>query len=297
MKCSDLMKSDVACVLDSSLVAEAARIMRDRGVGFLPVIDETGRGQGTITDRDIVVRCLAADRGADETSVAEVMTPELVTCLPDEDLGEAEDRMSRFQKSRIVCVDGQRHVIGVFSLSDVADAGGEGHAGNVLAAVASREARPRRGLASGEARTCQDIMRSDVECCGDSDGIVDCAARMRDRDVGFIPVCGQDGRVTGVVTDRDILVRVVAEGLEREARVRDAMSREVVTCSPQDSIADAEERMRSQHVSRLVCVDDARRPVGIVSMADIAQVERADRASDLLRDVSARREPTQELYL
>lgn len=297
MKCCDLMKSDVACVVDSALVSEAAREMRDRGVGFLPVIDATNVGVGTITDRDIVVRLLASGRRADDTLVSEVMTPELVTCQPDDELNQAEDAMMRFQKSRIVCIDDQHHVVGVFSLSDVADAGADAHGGQVLAAVATREARPRRAIDSGAPSICADIMRSDVDCCGADDSAIDCAQKMRDREVGFIPVCGDDGQVIGVVTDRDLVVRVVAMDRERDARVDEAMTREIVTCSPQEAIDAAEERMRSKHVSRLVCIDDRKRPIGVVSMADIAPIERTERAADLLRDVSARRESTQELFL
>jgi CBS domain-containing protein len=121
---------------------------------------------------------------------------------------------------------------------------------------------------------------------------------MRDADVGFIPVCdGADGCVSGVLTDRDLILRVVAPGRERSAQVRDAMTTEVVTCSPEESIGEAEKRMRSKHVSRLVCVDEQTRPIGVVSLADIAQIEQRERAASLLSEVSARREQTQQLSL
>src|SRR5512135_2530850 len=136
MLCSDLMKLDVECCLDTSLVTEAAIAMRDRNVGFLPICDETRTAVGTLTDRDIVVRMLAVGKNGNETLVSDVMTHEVVSCRPEDELAVAEQLMIRFQKSRIVCTDADRRVVGVISLSDVAKVEPHGHAGRVAAAIA-----------------------------------------------------------------------------------------------------------------------------------------------------------------
>src|SRR5438093_6947896 len=101
MRCSELMKHEVATCLDSALVTEAAEVMRDRNVGFLPVCTTDGRVVGTITDRDITMGVLALDYPIDRTRVGDMMMPGIVSCAPDDELAVAEDRMSSFQKSRI----------------------------------------------------------------------------------------------------------------------------------------------------------------------------------------------------
>lgn len=286
MKCLELMKRDVVYVLDSSLVTEAAIAMRDRGVGFLPVCDELGRTVGTLTDRDVVVRVLGAGKDPAATPVGEAMTAELVACSPEDELWVAEDLMGRFQRSRIVCIDAQRHARGVISLSDVAAVGSQGHAGLVLTAVAEREAAPRR---TDQPRTCAHVMSDDVVCVDQRDHAAGIAEQMRERRVGLVVVCDDRGALVGVVTDRDLVLRVVAPGLGGEARAADFMTRDVVTCARDEPLPVLGERMRSRHVSRIVCAH-GRQPVGVVSLADLARVEPIERTAQLLRDVSARSE-------
>jgi CBS domain-containing protein len=113
------MSRDVAFVFARETVQLAACKMRDRNVGFLPVIDSTRRVLGAITDRDIVVRLVADDRTA-RTPVDEVMTHAVVSCRATDDLGVAERLMSDYHKSRVVCTDDSGRLVGVVSLSDIA---------------------------------------------------------------------------------------------------------------------------------------------------------------------------------
>lgn len=120
MHCRDIMKRQVICLSAHDSVQSAARKMRDARVGFLPVCDpSTHLVIGTITDRDIAIRLVAEDRPA-STRITAVMTPEVVSVSPDDDLITAERAMARHQKSRLVCVDATGMPVGVISLSDIA---------------------------------------------------------------------------------------------------------------------------------------------------------------------------------
>lgn len=288
MLCSELMKRNVELCLDTSLVPEAAIAMRDRNVGFLPVCDETRNVIGTITDRDIVVRLLAASLPPDRTRVADVKTHEVVSCRPDDELAVAEDMMMRFQKSRVVCTDAQRRVVGVISLSDIARVANQGHAGLVAASIASREAVVP-ALPRGAKLTCRHVMKTDVGCVLRTEQVPTIARTMRDRNIGFVPVCDDKGAVVGTLTDRDLVVRVVAERRAPEAtRAGDVFTREVVSCSPDDPLSVAEDLMVRRRKSRIVCLGPGRRAAGIVSLADIARVERSAEVSRVLGGIASR---------
>jgi CBS domain-containing protein len=284
------MKRDVECCLDTSMIPEAAAAMRDRNVGFLPVLDETRAVQGTLTDRDIVLRVLAEGRPPDATRVADVMTREVVSCRPEDELAMAEDLMIHFQKSRIVCLDGQRRIAGVISLSDIAKIGARGHAGTIAAQIAAREAAPTT-QPGPEARRmqCREIMRSNVATYRRDDRVPSIAALMRERNVGFLPVCDDLGSVVGTLTDRDLVLRVVAVRRSPESVcAADVLTSELVFCSPDDRLKVAEDLMIDFKKSRIVCTDDRRRPVGVISLSDVARVEPFARIARVLRGVASR---------
>ena len=285
MKCLELMKHHVATALESAPVASAARTMRDRGVGFLPVCNEAGEAVGTITDRDIALRVLADGRSPDTTRVGDVMTSEILSCSPDDDIAIAEDLMREFQVSRVMCTDGQRHAVGVISLSDVANADQDG-AGEVFATIAAREAEERVAEAVS---TCRDLMHGELECVQADEPARSAAMRMRERGVGALPVCDERGILGGIVTDRDLVLRMVAEGMDADAPIGKATTLDVATVEPDDSILRAEDLMRERHVSRIVCVE-GQRPIGIVSLADLARFHSHEHAAEVLRDVTARTE-------
>lgn len=120
MLCNDLMSTDVAFALASDKCCDAAVKMRDLDIGFLPVCDpETKKVVGAITDRDLCIRVLADDLDG-ETPVSEVMTREIVSCRPSDDLKTAERTMAQHQKSRIMCIDGSGTLCGILSFADFA---------------------------------------------------------------------------------------------------------------------------------------------------------------------------------
>lgn len=141
MRCDEVMKAEVERVGLQDTLLHAARLMRDRGIGFLPVCDEAGRALGTITDRDIVVRACAEGRAMGETHVEAAMTREVVSCAPDDDLEACEALMAERRKSRIMVCDEDERLLGVISLSDVARNERARRAGKTLRKIAKREVR------------------------------------------------------------------------------------------------------------------------------------------------------------
>jgi CBS domain-containing protein len=132
---------------------------------------------------------------------------------------------------------------------------------------------------------CEELMTREVECLEPSDTVVEAARRMSELDIGFIPVCRSDGTPLGTVTDRDVVVRVVATQKAFSTPLEEVMSADVVTCRPDDDITRAEQLMRANQISRILCVDDDGKVAGVISLADIAQYELETEAGKLLADV------------
>lgn len=134
---------------------------------------------------------------------------------------------------------------------------------------------------------CEELMKRQVECVSPQDSAEAAARRMRDENVGFLPVCDASKKVLGTITDRDIAIRLVASGKPPSAQVSDVMTNEVVACDPKDDISKAERLMGQNHKSRIMCIDDAGQLVGVISLSDLAQRDR-DHAAQTLQEVSQR---------
>jgi CBS domain-containing protein len=134
---------------------------------------------------------------------------------------------------------------------------------------------------------CQEIMKEDVECISPEDRVQSAARKMRDANVGFLPVCDPQKKVVGTLTDRDIVIRLVAENGGGETRVGDVMSHEVVAVAPTDTIDEAARFMREHHKSRILCLDDEGKVRGVISLSDLAQHDRSG-AAETMREVSER---------
>jgi len=133
----------------------------------------------------------------------------------------------------------------------------------------------------------RDIMTRDVECAWPDDTLQEAALKMKALDVGPLPVCDSD-RVVGMLTDRDITIRAVAEGRDpKSTRVRDVMTPNVVSCSEDDPVEEAARLMQERQIRRLLVLDRNQRLVGIVSLGDLA-AETGDphRMGEVLQDVS-----------
>lgn len=136
---------------------------------------------------------------------------------------------------------------------------------------------------------CKELMLSFVYTCHGNDSAQHCARIMREANAGFVPVVDDDGKVVGVVTDRDLVVRLLAEGRLPGTAVGEAMTGvPLVAVAPDDDVRTAEERMAKYRKSRAIVLDPLGRCAGVISLSDIAQYEEPGRAGRLLRNVSRR---------
>ena len=135
---------------------------------------------------------------------------------------------------------------------------------------------------------CRDVMNRPVETVRSSETVQAAAQRMRDSNVGFLAVCDDAGRMVGVVTDRDITVRLCAAGgLPAETPISEVMTADVVRCATTDDLRMAERLMIRDRKSRIVITDDRDRLAGVISLSDVASRAPAD-AVDVLRRVASR---------
>jgi CBS domain-containing protein len=121
--------------------------------------------------------------------------------------------------------------------------------------------------------TCEQVMTPNPQCCVPGDSAVRVAKIMKIEDIGSIPVCGSrdSRRLVGIVTDRDLVLHVVAEGRDpNNTRVQDIMTREPITCRADEDLENAIERMRTSQIRRIPVVDRNGMLAGIISQADIA---------------------------
>ncbi len=116
----------------------------------------------------------------------------------------------------------------------------------------------------------QQVMTRDAECISPEATLTEAARRMRELDVGALPVCDND-RLVGMVTDRDIAVRSVAEGHDpRVHRVREAMTPQLFSCREDEDVTAVARLMKEKQIRRIPVLNRDKRLVGIVSLGDLA---------------------------
>jgi CBS domain-containing protein len=137
------------------------------------------------------------------------------------------------------------------------------------------------------ATTARDIMTTSAECASVNDTVVDAARKLRDLDVGALPICGDDNRLAGMITDRDIVVRCVADGGDpSRVKVGDLADGKPVTIGADDSVEETLATMTKHGVRRLPVID-GHDLVGIVTQADVARNLPDDRIGDLVQAISS----------
>lgn len=118
--------------------------------------------------------------------------------------------------------------------------------------------------------TARDIMTTNPTCIGENDSLIDAARLMRDLNVGALPICGDDGRLKGMVTDRDIVIKCVADGGDpRQTTAGSLGEGKPVTIDVDDDVRNAMTLMEQHQVRRLPVIED-HKLVGIIAQADIA---------------------------
>jgi CBS domain-containing protein len=134
--------------------------------------------------------------------------------------------------------------------------------------------------------TVRDAMTENPRTLTPDSTIVEAARAMRDEDAGIMPVVDND-RLAGVITDRDIAVRVVAEGRDPEqVKVTEAASRDLVTLDPQQDLDEALRLMARHQVRRLPVVEEDGRLVGVVAQADVAKEADETRTGEVVEQIS-----------
>ena len=138
-------------------------------------------------------------------------------------------------------------------------------------------------------KTCNEIMTANPTCCLASDPVTKAARIMKTEDVGAVPVVDDSvaKRLMGIITDRDIALKVVAEGKSLDTTIDSVMSRNPVTCRPDEPVQTVMDRMSQHQVRRIPVVDGTATIVGIVSQADLAiRADQPERTADVLEDIS-----------
>ncbi|HEY8161733.1 MAG TPA: CBS domain-containing protein [Methylocystis sp.] len=129
------------------------------------------------------------------------------------------------------------------------------------------------------------IMTRDVQLTHPDQTVEAAARKMAEIDAGALPVAEND-RLVGMITDRDIVVRCVAEGKGCDTKVRDVMSKEVKYCFEEDEAEDVADNMGEQQLRRMPVLNGEKRLVGIISIGDIAASEESDTCGEALRGIS-----------
>lgn len=121
MKVREVMTKDVELIAKDKTIKDAARMMRDGGIGAIPV-SNNDRLIGMITDRDIAVSVVAEGKSADSTRVEECMTEKIKYCFEDEDLREVVSQMDQLHVRRLPVMNRDKRLVGIISLGDLASA-------------------------------------------------------------------------------------------------------------------------------------------------------------------------------
>jgi CBS domain-containing protein len=133
----------------------------------------------------------------------------------------------------------------------------------------------------------KELMHEGVEAVSPDTSIAVVAKTMRDKDIGAVPVL-QDGELVGIITDRDLAVRALANGQDlTKLTARNVMTTGVASCQESDDADQAVQLMESKHIRRLPVIDENRRMVGMVSLGDLCHAMPADVSAEVLRSVSA----------
>jgi CBS domain-containing protein len=131
----------------------------------------------------------------------------------------------------------------------------------------------------------KDLMTTGVECIPPGTPVRDAAQRMKSLDVGFLPICDDD-RLVGTLTDRDIVLRVVAEGRdEKTCKVQEVMTTQVFWCYENQSSEEVAAYMAEREIRRVLVLDKNKRLVGVISIGDLAKGGDEQKAGEAIRDI------------
>jgi CBS domain-containing protein len=135
-------------------------------------------------------------------------------------------------------------------------------------------------------KTAREVMTGGVECIGENDSVLDAAKRLAELDVGAMPICGEDERLKGMLTDRDIVVKVLAQGKDPSSTTAGELGEgKPVTIGADDSVHEAIQTMKQHKVRRLPVID-GHDLIGVVSQADLARSVDEEDVGELVEAIS-----------
>ena len=136
-------------------------------------------------------------------------------------------------------------------------------------------------------KTAREVMTGGAECVGENETLLDAARKLAELDVGAMPICGEDNRLKGMLTDRDIAIKVVAQGKDPSStKAGELAEGKPVTIGADDSLEDALHTMAEHKVRRLPVID-GHDLIGIVSQADLARHVDEEKVGDLVEAISS----------
>ncbi len=138
-------------------------------------------------------------------------------------------------------------------------------------------------------KKCSDIMTENLVYCMPDEPVSKAAQLMKKEDIGPVLVVnnGRDKALVGIVTDRDLALKVVGEGRDpRETRVEEVMSKKLVTCRADDDVEQATRAMAQYQLRRIPVVADGMQLVGIISQADVARKDSPERTGEVVKEIS-----------
>lgn len=135
----------------------------------------------------------------------------------------------------------------------------------------------------------KDVMTENPVCCVSSHSAKTVAGVLRDEDIGSVPVVTDKSsmKLEGIITDRDLCCKVLAEGLDPNTSISGFISRNPVTCRQEDDIEDCERAMQEHQVRRIPVVNDTGACIGVVAQADLALMEQPERVHETVAEISS----------
>ena len=139
-------------------------------------------------------------------------------------------------------------------------------------------------------KKCNEVMTKNPVCCLPNDMVVKAAELMKSQNIGSIPVIEneQSQNLVGIVTDRDLALKIIAEGHDaRSTKVESVMTRKVVTCRADDDLQKALDAMAEHQLRRIPIVDNDNKVVGIIAQADVAtRVDQPEKTAEMVKEIS-----------
>jgi CBS domain-containing protein len=144
-------------------------------------------------------------------------------------------------------------------------------------------------MSASPSRTVREAMHEGVECIGENQTLLDAAKRMAELDVGVLPICGDDDRLKGMLTDRDIVVKALAQDRDPAATMCGEFAQDTVHWIATDaSLDEALSMMREHAIKRLCVLDDNKRLSGIITEADVATHAPESQTGEMVEAIAAK---------